>query len=65
MSWKGLRYSGKNMAEAKEKARRDNRELETMGANGRILIDTMKWDRKAGRRGSMRYYSVDHIGDLE
>lgn len=65
MSKEGLRYSGKNMAEAKAQARKDNQELETMGANGRILIDTMKWDRRAGRRGSMRYYSVDHIGDLE
>ncbi|MCK4665981.1 hypothetical protein KAU33_04485 [Candidatus Dependentiae bacterium] len=67
MSYEGLRYSGKNMEEAKEKARVDNRALEEMGTDARILINTMKWDRSMGRRGpkGVRYYSVEHIGDID
>ena len=66
MGWKGLRYSGKNMAEAKEKARRDNEELKAMSADAEILVNTIRWDRDMGRRGQkgVRYYKVDHIGNL-
>ena len=62
MSRKGLTYSGKNMKEAKEQARKDNQQLKDMGSDARILIDTMKWDRSAGLRTSRRYYTVDYTG---
>ena len=66
MSWIGLKYSGRNIEEAKGKARLDNDQLQSMGNDARILISTMKWDRSAGRRGQkgIRYYTVDYIGDI-
>jgi len=67
MSWNGIRYSGRNIEEAKEKARLDNERLEREGSDARILISTMKWNRSVGRRGpkGTRYYTADHIGNLE
>lgn len=60
-----ITYRGKNIGEAKAIARNDNQELKNRGSDARLLISTMKWDRRGTRGGNKnRYYSVKYIGDL-
>lgn len=62
-----LNYSGKNIGEAKNKARDDNQMLKEMNRNAKIFISTMKWDKTKGKRGrkGTRQYSVEYAGNLD
>ena len=62
-----LTYSGKNMGQARDKARGDNKEIQKEGLNAKILVSTMKWNKEKGRRGQkgIRYYDVEYAGNLD
>ena len=64
MSSDKLTYHGKNIGEARERARKDNKELKALGSDSRILVNTMKWDRSARTKNKERYYKVEYIGIL-
>ena len=68
MSSNEISYKARTIGQAKDMARGDNQQLQEMGEDAKILVNTMRWDRR-GTRGTRdrrgdRTYTVKYTGDL-
>lgn len=68
MSSDEISYKARTIGQAKDMARGDNRELEKMGSDAKIFVNTMRWDKRGTRgakdRRGNRTYTVKYTGDL-